>query len=161
MSKWREASTKLWFLLLMIICDEGQKKSKDLQLCLYNAFAVSKEKNHFIFIRQSSTTSIFIVLARLWHQSWHLRNLMILTSTNLLNFCPKSHVHFLIPSPVLHILCPTWYKKWHFLGSKFCPVCEFCSFTLTLLWRNLPFLLNCGVFGLTTLKYTYEHRFLS
>ena len=85
-----------------------------------------------IFIRQSSMTSIFIVLARLWHQSWHLRNLMILTSTNLLNFCPKSHVHFLIPSPFLHILCPTWYKKWHFLGSKFCPVCELCSFTLTL-----------------------------
>ena len=133
MSKWREAFTKLWFLLLVIICDEGQKKSKDLQLCLYNAFAVSKEKNHFIFIRQSSTTSIFIVLARLWHQSELASQKFNDSNVNeFAKFLSKEPCSLFDSIAFFTHIMPDLVQKMAFLGSKFCPVCELCSFTLTL-----------------------------
>ena len=90
---------------------------------------VKSENSHIYQAKEKRC--IFDVLVWLWQQSWHLRILMLLNElAKLLIEEPCSL--FSDFTPLSSYIITDMVKEFAVLGSKYCPVCKLCYFTIHL-----------------------------
>ena len=72
----RSQNSDFYCLRLLVNYENWWGGPKDLQLCLYNPLAVSKESKLLHLSGKGHRSAFLMVYASLWQQSWYLRNLM-------------------------------------------------------------------------------------